>query len=72
MPFFLYLLVYGLISHLSKSPTLLQKLPKLDYPHYDDWRDDRRRMGLALIKSIDDVVGGVMNKLREHELEETR
>ena len=29
-----------------------------------------RRMGLALIKSIDDAVGGVMAKLRAHELEE--
>ena len=35
--------------------SLLQEISKLDYPHYDDWRDDRRRMGLALIKSIDDA-----------------
>ena len=69
-PFFLYLPVYGPhIPLIKKSDPYYKNFPKLDYPHYDDWRDDRRRMGLALIKSIDDVVGGVMNTLREHELE---
>jgi uncharacterized sulfatase len=66
-PFFLYLPLYAPhIPLIKKSDPYYKKFPKLDYPHYDDWRDDRRRMGLALIKSIDDAVGGVMTKLREH------
>jgi arylsulfatase A-like enzyme len=70
-PFFLYLSLYGPhIPLIQKSDPYYKNFPKLDYPHYDDWRDDRRRMGLALIKSIDDAVGGVMAKLREHGLEE--
>ena len=70
-PFFLYLPLFGPhIPLIKKSDPYYKKFPKLDYPHYDDWRDDRRRMGLALIKSIDDAVGGVMAKLREHGLEE--
>jgi uncharacterized sulfatase len=70
-PFFLYLPLYAPhIPLIKKSDPYYKKFPKLDYPHYDDWRDDRRRMGLALIKSIDDAVGGVMTKLREHGLEE--
>jgi len=70
-PFFLYLALYG--PHLpliQKSDPYYTNFPELDYPHYNDWQDDRRRMGLALIKSIDDTVGGVMAKLREHGLEE--
>ena len=70
-PFFLYLPLFGPhIPLIKKSDPYYQNFPELDYPHYDDWRDDRRRMGLALIKSIDDAVGGVMTKLREHGLEE--
>jgi len=70
-PFFLYLSLYGPhIPLIKKSDPYYKNFPELDYPHYDDWRDDRRRMGLALIKSIDDAVGGVMAKLREHGLEE--
>ncbi|MGB1125657.1 MAG: sulfatase-like hydrolase/transferase [Phycisphaeraceae bacterium] len=70
-PFFLYLPLYGPhIPLIEKSDPYYKNFPELDYPHYDDWRDDRRRMGLALIKSIDDAVGGVVAKLREHGLEE--
>ena len=70
-PFFLYLSLFGPhIPLIEKSDPYYKNFPKLDYPHYDDWRDDRRRMGLALIKSIDDAVGGVMAKLRAHGLEE--
>jgi len=70
-PFFLYLPLYGPhVPLIKKSDPYYKKFPKLDYPHYDEWRDDRRRMGLALIKSIDDAVGGVMAKLRELGLEE--
>lgn len=70
-PFFLYLPLFGPhIPLIETSDPYYMKFPRLDYPHYDDWRDDRRRMGLALIKSIDDVVGGVMAKLREHGIEE--
>ncbi len=70
-PFFLYLALFGPhIPLIEKSDPYYQNFPELDYPHYDTWRDDRRRMGLALIKSIDDVLGGVMAKLREHGLEE--
>ncbi len=70
-PFFLYLPLFGPhIPLIEKSDPYYKNFPLLDYPHYDDWRDDRRRMGLALIKSIDDAVGGVMAKLREHGLED--
>ena len=70
-PFFLYLPLFGPhIPLIKKSDPYYKNFPKLDYPHYDGWRDDRRRMGLALIKSIDDAVGGVMAKLREHGLKE--
>ena len=70
-PFFLYLSLYGPhIPLINKKDPYYKNFPKLDYPHYDDWRDDRRRMGLALVKSIDDAVGGVVAKLREHGLEE--
>jgi len=70
-PFFLYLSLYGPhIPLIKTSDPYYKKYPKLDYPNYDDWRDDRRRMGLALIKSIDDAVGGVIAKLREHGIEE--
>ena len=69
-PFFLYLSLFGPhIPLIEKSDPYYKNFPKLDYPHYDEWRDDRRRMGLALIKSIDDAVGGVMAKLRERGLE---
>lgn len=70
-PFFLYLAFYGPhIPLIEKSDPYYKNFPKLNYPHYDKWRDDRRRMGLALIKSIDDAIGGIMAKLREHGLEE--
>ncbi len=70
-PFFLYLPLFGPhIPLIEKSDPYYKNFPELDYPHYDNWRDNRRRMGLALIKSIDDAVGGVMAKLREHGLEE--
>ncbi|MDD7985043.1 sulfatase-like hydrolase/transferase [Lentisphaera marina] len=70
-PFFLYLSLYGPhIPLINKKDPYYKNFPKLDYPHYDDWRDDRRRMGLALVKSIDDAVGGIVAKLRERGLEE--
>ena len=70
-PFFLYLPLFGPhIPLIEKSDPYYKNFPQLDYPHYDEWRDDRRRMGLALIKSIDDVVCGVMAKLREHGVEQ--
>jgi arylsulfatase A-like enzyme len=71
-PFFIYLPFYG--PHLpliKKSDPYYQNFPELDYSHYDEWRDDRRRMGLALIKSIDDAVGGVVAQLRKLGIEES-
>lgn len=70
-PFFLYLALYGPHTPLiQKTDPYYKNFPKLDYPHFNDEMDDIRRQGLALVQAIDDSVGGVMAKLREHGLEE--
>ena len=41
-PFFLYLPLFGPhIPLIKKSDPYYKNFPKLDYPHYDGWRDDR-------------------------------
>jgi uncharacterized sulfatase len=70
-PFFLYLALFGPhVPLISKTDALYLNYPVLDYPNYGDDLDDIRRRGLALVKAVDDAVGGVMDKLRELGLEE--
>ncbi len=69
--FFLYLALYGPHTpRISKDDPYYLNFPELDYPNYSDEMDVIRRQGLALIKAIDDAVDGVMQKLREHGIEE--
>ena len=51
-------------------PLLLSGRTSCWYPHYNDVQDDHRRQGLALLKAMDDAVGGLVAKLRELNLEE--
>lgn len=70
-PFFLYLALYGPhLPRIEKDDPYYVNFPNLDYPHYSDEMDDIRRQGLALIKAMDDAVAGMMEKLREHGIEE--
>lgn len=70
-PFFLYLPLYAPhLPRISKDDPYYLNFPKLDYPNYSDELDDIRRQGLALVKAIDDTVGVVMEKLRQHGIEE--
>ena len=70
-PFFLYFPIYGPhVPMISKTDPYYQDFPKQDYPHYNDTQDDFRRQGLALLKAMDDAVGGLVKTLREHNLEE--
>lgn len=65
-PFFLYLSLFGPhIPLIDRNDPYYLNFPRLDYPHYIDWQDDRRRMGLALIHAVDDAVGGVVALLQE-------
>ncbi|VGO13648.1 Arylsulfatase [Pontiella desulfatans] len=69
--FFLYLAFYGPHTpRISTNDSYYVNFPELDYPNYSDEMDVIRRQGLALIKAIDDSVDGVMQKLREHGIEE--
>ncbi|HUV66252.1 MAG TPA: sulfatase-like hydrolase/transferase [Sedimentisphaerales bacterium] len=47
-----------------------RNFPKQDYPHYNEAQDDVRHQGLALLKAMDDSIGGVVKKLRDLGLEE--
>ncbi|QHI70074.1 sulfatase family protein [Tichowtungia aerotolerans] len=70
-PFFLYLALFGPhLPRMSKTDSYYLNFPELDYPHYSAEMDDIRRLGLGLVWAIDDAVGGVMQKLRDLELEE--
>lgn len=69
--FFLYFPIFG--PHLPRidlDDPYYKKFPKVDYPHYNDEQDDIRRQGLALLKAMDDSIGGVVRKLRDLGLEE--
>lgn len=69
--FFLYFPIYGPHAPLiDLDDPYYKNFPAVDYPHYNDAQDDIRRRGLALLHAMDDAVGGVMKKLREHGLEE--
>jgi arylsulfatase A-like enzyme len=70
-PFFLYLALFGPhVPLISTTDSYYLDFPALDYPNYNSEMDDVRRRGLALIKAVDDAVGGVMQKLRDLGLEE--
>lgn len=70
-PFFLYFPIYGPhIPMIKKSDPYYKDFPKQDYPHYNDQQDDVRRQGLALLKAMDDAVGGLVKILQKHGLEE--
>ena len=70
-PFFLYFPIYGPhVPMIRKNDPYYKNFPQQDYPHYNDAQDERRRQGLALLKAMDDAVGGLVAKLREYNLEE--
>lgn len=70
-PFFLYFPIFGPhLPTISRDDPYYKAFPNVDYPHYDDAQDDVRRQGLALLKAMDDSIGGVVQKLRELGLEE--
>ncbi|MDB4399506.1 sulfatase-like hydrolase/transferase [bacterium] len=69
-PFFLYFPIYGPhVPMIKKSDPYYKDFPKQDYPHYNDQQDDVRRQGLALLKAMDDAVGGLVQALQQHGLE---
>jgi len=69
--FFLYFPIYGPhVPMIDKTDPYYLNFPKQDYPNYNDSQDDHRRKGLALLKAMDDAVGGLVAKLRELNLEE--
>jgi len=69
--FFLYFPIYGPhVPMIKKSDPYYKDFPKQDYPHYNDQQDDVRRQGLALLKAMDDAVGGLVKTLQQHGLEE--
>jgi uncharacterized sulfatase len=70
-PFFLYVGLYGPhLPRLSKNDPYYLNFPELKSTHMSPELNDVRRQGLALVKAVDDAVGCIVNKLREHGLEE--
>jgi arylsulfatase A-like enzyme len=70
-PFFLYFPIFGPhVPMIKKTDPYYTNFPKRDYSHYSDTQDDIRRQGLALIKAMDDAVGGIVETLRELGLQE--
>ena len=70
-PFFLYFPIYGPhVPMIRKGDPYYQNYANKDYPQYNDAQDEHRRRGLALIKAMDDAIGGLVAKLREFGLEE--
>ncbi len=61
-PFFLYLCYFGPHVPLQATPKYLDR--------FSDPMKERRRYGLAMLAAIDDGVGKILAKLREHGLEE--
>ena len=70
-PFFLYLPIFGPhVPMIKKDDPYYRNFANTDYPQYNDAQDEHRRRGLALIKAMDDAVGGLVATLREFDLEE--
>jgi arylsulfatase A-like enzyme len=70
-PFYMHLAFFGPhIPRIETNDDYYVNFPELDYPNYSEELDDVRRQGLAMIKAIDDAVGGVMQKLRDLGIEE--
>lgn len=70
-PFFLYVGLYGPhLPRIAKNDPYYLNFPEVKSPNSTPELDDIRRQGLALVKAVDDAVGRIMNKLREHGLEE--
>jgi uncharacterized sulfatase len=70
-PFFLYFPIFGPhVPMISKDDPYYKNFPTHDYPQYNDAQDEHRRMGLALIRAMDDAVGGLVERLRMLGLEE--
>ncbi|MGI9441089.1 MAG: sulfatase-like hydrolase/transferase, partial [Rubripirellula sp.] len=70
-PFFLYFPIYGPhVPMIRKSDPYYQDFPKQTYPHYNEAQNDIRRQGLALLKAMDDAVGGLVQTLRKNGIEE--
>ena len=70
-PFFLYFPIYGPhVPMISRNDPYYKNFPRKDYPHYNDAQDEHRHRGLALLKAMDDAVGGLVATLRKHGLEE--
>lgn len=70
-PFFLYFPIFGPhVPMIKKSDPYYVNFQHHDYPQYTDEQDDHRRLGLALIKAMDDAIGGLVATLKKHNLEE--
>ncbi len=70
-PFFLFFPIFGPhVPMIKKDDPYYQDFPMHDYPQYNDAQDEHRRRGLALLKAMDDSIGGLVEKLRELGLEE--
>jgi arylsulfatase A-like enzyme len=70
-PFFLYFPIFGPhVPMINRNDPYYRNFAEHDYPQYNDEQNDHRRRGLALIKAMDDAVGGLMATLREFDLEE--
>ena len=70
-PFFLYLPIYGPhVPMIRTNDPYVKNTPLVDYPQYNDAQDEHRRLGLALIKAMDDAVGGLVATLQRYDLEQ--
>ena len=70
-PFFLYFPIYGPhVPMIRKTDPYYKNFPVQSYPHYNDEQNSVRRQGLALLKAMDDAIGGLVETLRNNRLEE--
>ncbi|MEO2014660.1 MAG: sulfatase-like hydrolase/transferase [Fuerstiella sp.] len=69
--FFLYFPIFGPhVPRIEQDDPYYKQFPRQGYPQYNDAQDDVRRQGLALLKAMDDSIGGVVQKLRDLGLQE--
>ena len=70
-PFFLYLPIYGPhVPMIQKDDLYVRNTALVDYPQYNDAQDKHRRLGLALIKAMDDAIGGLVATLQRFGLDQ--